>query len=106
MATTTSLSFHIFGHYHGSPAFQRARRDMTRLNDQFHQGLQRSQHLARSFRLLTTAAFALGPALIPIGAAALNVAAGFTAMGVAVGAAIGIYGAALKGAASRATEWK
>lgn len=51
-----------------------------------------------AMRLLLEAALYLAPALIPISAAALNVAATATVMGVAVGGAIGVFGLATMGA--------
>lgn len=66
--------------------------------------------LSSSIFSLTTIVVALGPALIPIGAAALTAAGAFVAMGAAAGGAAGIVGlafvAALKsgGAAAKAMK--
>lgn len=105
MATVTSLSFHIFARYHGSPAMRAARRDLNGAQRDFHQANVRATQLAKSFHVLTSAAVSLAPALIPIGAQLISVGAGFLAASAAAGAAAGIWGFALKGAITEAGKW-
>src|SRR5690348_16903880 len=97
MATITSLSFAITSTYSGA-GLRRARRDM----DDFDNGLtgmnKAASNIGKQLTSVTNAALLLGPALVPIGVAAVGVAGGLVASTAAAGAAAGIFGGALVGA--------
>jgi hypothetical protein len=106
VATTTSLTFAIFGRYHGSAAFRQARRDLDTNEQAMRRANKQAASLAKGFNLLWTSAISLLPALVPIAAQLTAVGAGFLAASAAAGAAAGIWGFALKGAITEAGKWQ
>ncbi|KPI09936.1 Lytic transglycosylase catalytic [Actinobacteria bacterium OV450] len=106
MATITSLGFHIFARYTGSPAFRSARNDIQGLNSRLDSLNQRTTAASRNLGGVATAAIALAPALAPLGAGLLAVAGGLAAATAAAGAGAGVFGFALKGAIDNVTKLK
>jgi SLT domain-containing protein/phage-related protein len=110
MATTTTLGFSILSRYSGHGVTQ-ARRDLAALRAQMatlNDDLQRHTNLLGGiparWKAVGAAVALIAPAMVPIGAAALNAGAAFTTMAASVGAAMTIYGVALKGAIDRTNE--
>ncbi len=103
MATITSLGFSIFSTYNG-----RGTNEASRALRDLDGNLQRATGGLNSFTgrmaAAATGAAALGPALLPIGAAATAGAASLASFGVVAGTSMGIYGAAMKGAIERTME--
>lgn len=105
MASIRSLGFSIFSTYDGG-GVTRARNDINSLSrdiDRNRTALVQQAITLRalskiSLSALTTSALAVTPALVPIAQAAGAAAGAFTAMGVSAGSALGIYGAAMRGA--------
>lgn len=107
---STVLGFSIISRYSGRGVAE-ARRDLAALRAQMatlNGDLQRHttflSAIPARWKAIGVAAASVAPALIPISAAALQVAASFTTMSVAVGAALGAYGAAMAGAIKTTME--
>jgi SLT domain-containing protein/phage-related protein len=110
MASSATLGFSILSRYHGG-GMAEARRDIvtTRaaiatMNGDLDRQTRFLDKIPMRWRAIGLSAAAVAPAMLPIGAAALQVSGAFTAMAAGVGAALGVYGAALKGAISRTME--
>lgn len=104
MATTTTLGFSILSRYSGHGVTQ-ARRDlaalraqMTTLNDDLQKHTKILDGIPSRWKAIGGAAALISPALIPISAAATQVAASFTAMSAAVGVSLGAYALSVKNA--------
>lgn len=97
MATVTSLGFSIFSTYSGT-GVSAARRDLASLQRDLDKSKTKLGSATSSFFSLSTAAAALGPALAPIGGAALAGAGAMTTLGASGGIAAGIIGLAFKAA--------
>src|SRR5690606_29067552 len=102
MASVAALGFSIISRYSGGGVSQ-ARRDlatlraqMATLNDDIkrHSGLLDS--VPKRWQTIGIAVAAVTPALIPIGAAALQASGALLALAAGVGSALGAYGAAMK----------
>src|SRR5690606_38338561 len=110
MASVATLGFSIISRYSGG-GVAHARRDLVALRTQMatlNGDLKRHTNILngipRRWRAIGLAAAAVAPAMLPIGAAALQVAASFTSMASAVGVALEAYGAAMKGAITKTLE--
>lgn len=110
MATISTLGFSIISRYSGGGVAS-ARRDLASLRAQLatiNGDLQRHTSflsgIPSRWKAIGVAAASIAPALIPISAAALQVAASFTVMATAVGASLGAYGAAMAGAIRQTME--
>lgn len=99
MATITSLTFHIFSRYDGG-GLRQARRDIDDFTNSNNRSTNSLNSWAGRIQLAAKAALTFGPALIPIGAAALSAGAGLTTMAATAGVALGGYGLVMNKAVS------
>lgn len=97
MATITQMAFRINSFYNGE-GIRQARRDIARLDSSMNALTKSSRALMPNMRDMVSVALALGPALVPISAGLLGIAAAGGAAFATAGAAVGIYAIALKGA--------
>lgn len=100
---STVLSFNIFSRYDGSGVRQ-ARSDINDFDNSTTKSTNSLNSWSGRISLATQGALAFGPALVPIATAAAGAAAATVAMGASAGAALGIYGLALKSAISSSDE--
>lgn len=104
MATITSLTFHIFSRYDGG-GLRQARRDIDDFNESSKKSTNSLNSWAGRLQLAAKVALTFGPALIPIGAAAVSAGAGLMTMGVTAGVGLGAYGLAIKNAMDEADRF-
>ena len=97
MATVTSLAFRLNSFYNGEGLTQ-ARRDIQRLDSSMNALNKSSRSLLPGMRDVVAMIVGLGPALVPITGGLLGVGAAAGSAFASAGAAVGIYGAAMKGA--------
>jgi len=97
MATITSLMFRMNSTYNGD-AMRQARSDISRLDGSMNALTKSSNALKPGMKDLVSTVLALGPALIPIAGGLLGIGAAAGSAMVGAGAAVGIFGIAMKGA--------
>lgn len=97
MATITSMMFRINSAYNGE-GMRQARADIARLDSSMNALTKSSKALMPGMKDLVAVALALGPALVPIAGGLLGISAAAGSAFISAGAAVGIFGLALKGA--------
>ncbi len=95
MATITSLMFRMNSTYNGD-AMRQARSDIARLDGSMNALEKSSSRLVPGFKAMVSSIIMLGPAIVPIIGGLLGIGAAAGSAFAAAGAAVGIYGAAMK----------
>lgn len=103
MATVTTLGFSIRSSYDGSGT-RAATRSLIQVRTTADLVNNSMNKASSGMGLVTTAAAAMAPALMPIAQVATGVGAATVAMAVSSGTALGAYGAAMAGAIKRTNE--
>lgn len=103
MSTITSLGFSIFSTYDGS-GVNSANKSLDSLNKNLAETNTKTMAAASSMFSVVGTLAAIGPAVMPIGAAALGASAGLATMAAVGAGAAGIFGAAIMAASQSATR--